>query len=181
MQRTTKGGGLITPAAYARLCGLNRSTISRQIRDGKIPDHDGLIDVAEADVARERNLDVRNRRNAPSQFRFAMDTNRRIRKELMDRILGHRNLVPAIMAGCGVRDPVLIHCADEVFAALVCNFAGELDPYDWDHGEDIPVVECQIEKVFRDHNLPLDGGVIDSADMMVDRITAVLQQCSELP
>src|ERR1039458_6977759 len=45
------------PAAYARLRGLNRSTVSRQIRDGKIQAPGGMIDPAAADRARAENLD----------------------------------------------------------------------------------------------------------------------------
>src|ERR1035437_3699873 len=62
MQR--KNGKLISPAAYARMRGLNRSTISRQIRDGAIPVHDGRIDPKEADAARETNLCATRREQA---------------------------------------------------------------------------------------------------------------------
>jgi hypothetical protein len=48
---------LVSPAAYARSRGLNRSTISRQIRDGKIPTLEGMLDPEIADLAREKNLD----------------------------------------------------------------------------------------------------------------------------
>ncbi|MGB7762855.1 MAG: hypothetical protein WBL61_23680 [Bryobacteraceae bacterium] len=48
---------LISGAAYAKLRGLNRSTIARQIRSGLIPTCDGLVDPVAADAARERNLD----------------------------------------------------------------------------------------------------------------------------
>jgi hypothetical protein len=65
MQRTHEGNKLITPAAYARLRGLNRSTISRQIRTGSIPTHDGLVNPGEADHSRENNLDASKRRNKP--------------------------------------------------------------------------------------------------------------------
>jgi hypothetical protein len=61
MQR--KGG--LTQAEYARLRGLNRSTISRQVREGKIPvTADGRIDPVAADRARERNLDAGRRQDA---------------------------------------------------------------------------------------------------------------------
>jgi hypothetical protein len=49
---------LITPAAYARLRNLNRSTVSRQIHAGVIPVHQGRVDPAEADLARDRDLCV---------------------------------------------------------------------------------------------------------------------------
>jgi hypothetical protein len=54
--------GLITQAEYARRKDLSRSTVCRQIRDGKIPSHGGLIDPLEADQARANNLDIRKRR-----------------------------------------------------------------------------------------------------------------------
>jgi hypothetical protein len=47
---------LIKPSAYAKLRGLNKSTVSRQIAAGVIPLHDGLIDPVEADASRDRNL-----------------------------------------------------------------------------------------------------------------------------
>jgi hypothetical protein len=62
MQHATRNNNLIRPAEYARLRGLNRSTISRQIGDGIIPVHNGLLEPAEADLAREKNLDVGKRR-----------------------------------------------------------------------------------------------------------------------
>lgn len=62
MQQAT--GNLITPAEYARLRGLNRSTISRQVRNGTIPVHDGRVDPVEADAARDRNLSVTRREQA---------------------------------------------------------------------------------------------------------------------
>lgn len=69
MQRK-RAGGLITPAEYARLRGLNRATISRQIKAGKIPTHsDGLIDPREADSAREKNLDPGKRLGAQARKR----------------------------------------------------------------------------------------------------------------
>lgn len=58
---------LITQAEYARRRGLNKSTISRQVRDQIIPTHGErrLIDPAEADLARENNTDpTRGRRNS---------------------------------------------------------------------------------------------------------------------
>ena len=59
---TATGATLLTPAAYARLRKLNKSTVSRQIHEGKIPLRaDGLINFGEADRARERNLDPAQR------------------------------------------------------------------------------------------------------------------------
>jgi hypothetical protein len=47
---------LIKPSAYAKLRGLNKSTVSRQVAAGVIPLHDGLVDPVEADASRDRNL-----------------------------------------------------------------------------------------------------------------------------
>lgn len=46
----------LTIAEYSRLRGLNKSTVSRQVREGKIPTVDGRIDPIAADQAREQNL-----------------------------------------------------------------------------------------------------------------------------
>ncbi|MBM3744853.1 MAG: hypothetical protein FJW34_03530 [Acidobacteria bacterium] len=54
----SKAGDRMTPAGYARARGLNRSTVSRQIRAGVITlDPDGRLDPAAADGARAANLD----------------------------------------------------------------------------------------------------------------------------
>ncbi len=59
MQRRNKRHGLVSQAEYARITGVNRSTICREIKTGKIPVRpDGLIDVRRADRARRLNLDV---------------------------------------------------------------------------------------------------------------------------
>jgi len=48
----------LTQTQYARRLGLNRSTVSRQVRDGIIPtDKSGLIDPVVANRARAANLD----------------------------------------------------------------------------------------------------------------------------
>lgn len=75
MQRK-RSKDLLSPAEYARLRGLNRSTISRQIRAGQIPTHDGLIDPTEADGARERNLDPAKRVAAKMRRQRAITANR---------------------------------------------------------------------------------------------------------
>lgn len=52
---------LITPAEYARRRGLNKSTVYRQIADKKIPTVGDLVDVAAADVARKKNVNLRKK------------------------------------------------------------------------------------------------------------------------
>src|ERR1051325_1226832 len=68
--------GLVTPAAYAKLRGLARSTVSRQIREGKIPTRNaGMVNPAEAERARSLNLDARRRQQAKARKqRRAMGT-----------------------------------------------------------------------------------------------------------
>ena len=58
---------LLTVAQYARHAGIHRSTVSRQVRAGVIPNHAPagkrpLIDAAEADAARAAGLDHGKRR-----------------------------------------------------------------------------------------------------------------------
>ncbi len=48
----------MTPAAYARSRGLNRSTVSRQIKSGVITLVDGLVDPEAADRDRATKLDL---------------------------------------------------------------------------------------------------------------------------
>lgn len=55
---------LVTVSEYARLRGLNRSTINRQVRSGQIPTVTGKIDPLLADRAREQNLDQTRREQA---------------------------------------------------------------------------------------------------------------------
>jgi hypothetical protein len=47
---------LVSLRAYARLRNLAPSTVSRQVREGKIPLCNGLIDIAAADQGRRDNL-----------------------------------------------------------------------------------------------------------------------------
>jgi phage terminase Nu1 subunit (DNA packaging protein) len=70
MQQAT----LISPAEYARRQNLNRSTISRQIKAGKIPLRNGLVDVQAANRAREQNLDVRKQRGGRANAARARQT-----------------------------------------------------------------------------------------------------------
>jgi hypothetical protein len=59
---------LITPAAAARTIGLNRSTLSRQIRNGAIRTHDGLLKLSEVIEDRANNIDLtKARRNGGAE------------------------------------------------------------------------------------------------------------------
>ncbi len=65
---------LITKADYARHCGLAASTIYRQVRDGKIPTHKGLINFKEADAIRAKTILVDGRRKGkPEQIDNALE------------------------------------------------------------------------------------------------------------
>jgi hypothetical protein len=55
---------LVSQAGYAKMRSLNRSTVSRQVRDGKIPTIGGRIDPKKADIAREKNLSGTRREQA---------------------------------------------------------------------------------------------------------------------
>ena len=65
---------LITKAAYAEHCGLAASTIYRQVRDGKIPTHNGQVDPKEADAIRAKTVLVDGRRKGkPEQIDSALE------------------------------------------------------------------------------------------------------------
>lgn len=95
MQRK-RGKDLLTAAEYARLRGLNRSTISRQIRSGQIPTHEGLIDPTEADRARERNLDPA--KSTAAKMRREHEHSVKHRTEDVDRGGGNGAVVAALAA-----------------------------------------------------------------------------------
>jgi hypothetical protein len=60
----------ITPSAYAKLRGLNKSTVCRQVKSGQIPvNSEGRLDPVSADRARERNLDPSKRLGAEARKR----------------------------------------------------------------------------------------------------------------
>jgi len=60
----------ITPSAYAKLRGLNKSTVCRQVKSGQIPvNSEGRLDPVAADRARERNLDPSKRLGAEARKR----------------------------------------------------------------------------------------------------------------
>jgi hypothetical protein len=98
-------------------------------------------------------------------------------RQLMDRILSRRHLVPEVLSSIGVSDPVLLHCADDLFVALIVEFAGPLDPYDWVDGDDLPPVpDPDLAAIFKKHGLKLSKQTIAKADQMADRVYAVLAQ-----
>jgi hypothetical protein len=61
MQQKSESGKLVSQAEYARIRGLAKSTVSRQVRSGVIPLVNGKIDPAAADLAREGNLNPARR------------------------------------------------------------------------------------------------------------------------
>src|SRR5689334_22580636 len=56
---------LVSKAEYARMRGLAKSTISREVQRGQIPTVDGRIDPVAADRARNENLDQAKRKPTP--------------------------------------------------------------------------------------------------------------------
>ncbi|WP_018264134.1 hypothetical protein [Methylobacterium sp. WSM2598] len=49
---------LITPAEAARLLGLNKSTLHRQVKSGAVRSHDGKVRLSEVKADRARNVDA---------------------------------------------------------------------------------------------------------------------------
>ena len=63
----------ITPSAYAKLRGLNKSTVCRQVKTGQIPvNSEGRLDPVAADRARELNLDPSKRLGADLRKRNSL-------------------------------------------------------------------------------------------------------------
>lgn len=147
---------LITPAEYARLRGLNRSTISRQIQDGKIPTVDGMVDPRQADRARERNLNQVRRQQAERRKQQAPEARRSIAvaeppavedvppeidygvRSVFEALIAGSGRVPEVLCELGVRDPVALAVSAELFCDLVFALAWELTDhgYDWAGNDD---------------------------------------------
>ena len=62
---------LVKPATYAKMRGLNRSTVSRQIESGQIHTVNGLIDPGVADLGRQGNLDPARRTDETGDEKFS--------------------------------------------------------------------------------------------------------------
>jgi hypothetical protein len=58
MVQRTSGDPLISQAHAAKLLGINRSTLSRQIKQGLIRSHQGNVRLSEVKEDRTRNLDT---------------------------------------------------------------------------------------------------------------------------
>jgi hypothetical protein len=119
---------LLTPVEYAKLRGLNRSTISRQIRDGKIPVHGGKIDVSEADKARRENLDSgrsaeAGRRKIQRSIDRSPERDTRTVEGLLGAILEWRDRLPALFHAMGAPTGVAL-LSGEVLEALVLSVTG---------------------------------------------------------
>jgi len=105
------------------------------------------------------------------------DTDPDAYKILLDHLLSRRGLVAGILASVGIKDPILLHCADDVFAALV---VGLMQPfrdliYPW-NGADIPLVETDYEQLTRDYGVAFEPEVIEAADKMAEAVFAAIEQ-----
>jgi hypothetical protein len=164
----------LTPAQYARLRGLNRSTVCRQIAAGVIPTMgDGMIDPKAADAARERNLDPCARERAAvrkanrpagiapsSGVAPSGETTRRILLQISgpEAVLGFARL--ALRAGCTPLQSYILGNMHGVRSALALD---SVDPMDLG---DLPEAsETQwAELLGRDFDF-------ERADVEEDRIT----------
>jgi hypothetical protein len=181
MKMATK---LIRPAAYAERRGLNKSTISRQIRAGTIPTHNGLIDPLEADAARKERLHQGRGRNTLEQRK----RDRRTRapeaeempqgytaREVLDRLVLASGRIPEMALRLGLSMAQALAAAD-AFRSLVIILAGEIadSVYDWDW-DDIPLVETDVAALAQDFNLTGDPGDWQrEADAIGERIDLIL-------
>ena len=180
-----KRHNLVTMAGYARRAGLSRQVISKQVREGKIPTHDGLIDPEEADRARARNVSSRRpaRQTAAGLESVGIadlfdegdiSLGPPTAREVLDAVLSRRYLVPGILAELGVQDAALIHCADDLFLSLVLNLGGYI-AYSPDL-DDLPLVETDIKAVARKYKIKFTKATIARADKMADSACAAIER-----
>ena len=179
-----KRHNLVTMAGYARRAGLSRQVISKQVREGKIPTHDGLIDPEEADRARARNVSSRRpaRQTAAGLesvgiadlFDDDISLSPPTAREVLDAILSRRHLVPGILAELGVQDAALIHCADDLFLSLVLNLGGYI-AYSPDL-DDLPLVETDIGTIAKKYKTKFTRSTIARADKMADSACAAIER-----
>lgn len=102
-------------------------------------------------------------------------------RDLLDKILSRRHLVAGILADIGLREPVLLHCADDIFAALVLGLASPFDDaaYDWAAGDDIPMATTDIQAVFEKCGLKITADVAAEADTVADQAYAAIRKAVE--
>jgi len=172
-------------AGYARRAGLSRQVISKQVREGKIPTHDGLIDPEEADRARARNVSSRRpaRQTAAGLESVGIadlfdegdiSLGPPTAREVLDAVLSRRYLVPGILAELGVQDAALIHCADDLFLSLVLNLGGYI-AYSPDL-DDLPLVETDIGTIAKKYKTKFTRSTIARADKMADSACAAIER-----
>lgn len=181
---SSKRNNLISLSAYARRIGLSRQTIAKQVREGKIPTHNGLIDPEEADRARARNVSSRRpaRQTAASResvaiadlFNDYISPAPPTAREVLDTILSRRHLVPGILAELGVQDAALIHCADDLFLSLVLDLGGHI-AYSPDL-DDLPLVETDIGTIAKKYKTKFTKATIARADKMADSACAAIER-----
>jgi hypothetical protein len=155
---------LVTPAAYARMRKLNRSTVSRQIRDGVIPTIDGLVDPLQADRARDQNLHPLQRKNfeaAAAPQSGSPEFNRGAEWMAMELCKSARSKWPEFVSTVGMdMVPESMRKANRVlFSALMIHLLqgwaqdfidpATLPPIDWScFGKDAATIRDGAETLF---------------------------------
>ena len=190
-------GKLITAAEYARLRGLNRSTISRQIAAGAIPTVGGLLDPRAADLAREKNLNgIRKEQAARRKAEHAAKTpstpvvdSPKVRgsyvgdargaalREMFEALIAQSTRLPGILCEAGVHDPVILAAAPDVFLDAVFALAYDLADaaYDWCGNDDrssTPAVD--LPALSQKYGFQLSAGTEEQAGALAERINAAL-------
>lgn len=203
MQRTNEK--LVSAAQYAEMRGLNRSTISRQIRDGSIPTVGGKVDPRAADQARKDNLDSTRVEQAqhrkaelstkkqaralrPAQFApapgagYVGDARGLALRELFERLISQSGRIPGILCEAGCRDPVALAVAPEVFLDFVFAFGYDLasEAYNWCGNDDrspTPVVDMKrLARKYRFKFDPKDVGLNFKAGDQESKAEALVER-----
>jgi len=182
MQRSNKRNDRITPAAYARLRGLNRSTISRQIQSGVIKTIGGMIDVDQADRDRRNNLDGRRGRRktvtpeskgprAPKVDRAQMIEE--LRATWLDAIRERAaRILPELARRLVLPEHVVIS-AHDVFDTVLARCGADPDYLNGDGYEWPPFDTPGLREA--------SASVQDEADKFLDRLEHMLDEFAPVP
>jgi hypothetical protein len=171
------------------LIGSTRRAVQKALAAGRIKKlPNGRIDFEQADEDWERNTNqIQRRPRATKPIReelpdlssldCILNPERAAYRKLFDAILSRRNLVPGILAASGVKDPVLLHASDDLFATLILGLSGGREDvaYDWE-SDDIPPAETNIAAVFKKHGLKITPKIISAADLMLNAVDKAVSE-----
>lgn len=102
------------------------------------------------------------------------------RKELIDQVVMRSLAIPDLLLKLGLRDPIALLAAREVFVGLVVEFAGSMadDAYNWDD-QDIPNVQPDFQALAKTYSLDLKPEHQEAADQLVSQLYQSLDEIQQ--